>query len=277
VYDTTATAAQYDAVKNRYYMHVTSSTSQSSRYQLGFNLVEGSVSVLLGGRTLQPNVDYTVDYIVGEVVIRNPDALLPGANVQVKYEQNDLFQLASKTLIGARGEMQNLFPNTNIGFTVMNLSQATLSDKVRLGEEPTNNMIMGFDASTSFNLPFLTQVIDALPFIRTREMSSIRFGGEAAYVLPNPNTKSSTITDDNGASIAYLDDLKEPGERSLCRSATQPGTLPARLRIACWEQACRTKKRHIPREGWSGTTGSRATWSPRRSGRTGRCGSAKTS
>src|SRR5260221_12294628 len=78
-------------------MHVTSSTSQSSRYPLGFNLVEGSVQVLLNGNPLVANVDYTVDYIVGEVVIRNPAALIPGANVQVKYETNDLFQLASKT------------------------------------------------------------------------------------------------------------------------------------------------------------------------------------
>lgn len=208
IYDTTVTAAQNNTVKNRYSMHVTSSTAQSSRYALGFNLVEGSVQVLLGGVPMQPNIDYTVDYIVGEVVIRNPAALVPGANVQVKYETNDLFQLASKTLIGARGEMPNFLPNTNLGFTVMNLSQATLSDKVRLGEEPTNNMIVGADAVTSFNLPFLTDMIDALPFIRTREMSSVRIGGEAAYVIPNPNTKTSTITDDNGASIAYLDDFE---------------------------------------------------------------------
>ncbi|HYQ87251.1 MAG TPA: cell surface protein SprA [Bacteroidota bacterium] len=226
IYDTTATAAQYNAVKNRYFMQVTSSTSQSSRYQLGFNLVEGSVQVLWNGTPLLPTVDYTVDYIVGEVIIRKPEALLPGASVQVKYEQNDLFQLASKTLIGARGEMVNLFPNTNIGFTVMSLSQATLSDKVRLGEEPTSNMIMGFDASTSFNLPFLTQAIDALPFIRTREMSSIRFGGEAAYVLPNPNTKTSTITDDNGASIAYLDDFE--GARR---------TIPLPISYSAWHLA----------------------------------------
>jgi len=43
-----------------------------------------------------------VDYIVGEVVIKNERALVPGANLQIKYEQNDLFQLASKTLLGAR-------------------------------------------------------------------------------------------------------------------------------------------------------------------------------
>jgi hypothetical protein len=226
IYDTTTTAAQNNTVKNRYFMHVQSSTSQSSRYPLGFNLVEGSVQVLLNGNPLLPNTDYTVDYIVGEVVIRNPAALIPGANVQVKYETNDLFQLASKTLIGARGEIIGALPATNLGFTVMNLNQATLSDKVRLGEEPTSNMIAGVDASTSFNLPFLTSMIDALPLIRTREMSSIRFGGEAAYVVPNPNTKTSTITDDNGASIAYLDDFE--GARR---------TIPLPVQYSLWHLA----------------------------------------
>lgn len=207
VYDTTQQAARNNALRNHFVLKVTFSSAQSSRYSLGFNVVEGSVQVLLNGSPLAQGTDYTVDYIVGEVIIRRAEALLPGANVQVKYEQNDLFQLASKTLIGARGEL-SLFPNTNLGFTAMNLNQATLSDKVRLGDEPTNNLIVGTDLSTSFNLPFLTDVIDALPGLRTREMSSLRFTGEAAYILPDPNTKKSTVASDNGASIAYIDDFE---------------------------------------------------------------------
>ena len=221
VYDTTKTAAQNNTQRNNYVIRVKASTAQRNSYQLGFNIVEGSVSVLLNGQPLQPNVDYTVDYIVGEVVIRNQNALAPGANVQVKYEQNDLFQLASKTLIGARGEMV-LFPNTNFGFTVMNLNQATLSDKVRLGEEPTNNTIFGVDASTTMDLPFLTKALDALPLYKTKEMSSIRFGGEAAYILPDPNTKKSTVASDRGASIAYIDDF-EGARRTIPFSVSYSG------------------------------------------------------
>lgn len=207
IYDTTQLASQNNIAKNRYIMRVQASTAISSRYSLGFNVVEGSVHVLLDGQELQPNTDYTVDYIVGEVNIKRQEAALPGHNVQVKFEQNDLFQLASKTLMGARGELA-LFPNTNIGFTAMNLNQATLSDKVRLGEEPTNNLMLGVDGGTTQNLPFLTNLIDALPFIRTREMSSIRLTGEGAYSLPDPNTMKSTLTGDNGASVAFIDDFE---------------------------------------------------------------------
>ncbi|HZY09827.1 MAG TPA: cell surface protein SprA [Bacteroidota bacterium] len=226
IYDTTQTAAANNITNNKYFLRVKSSTAQSSRYNLGFNIVEGSVQVLLNGSPLQPNIDYTVDYIIGEVIIRNPQALLPGANVQVKYEQNDLFQLASKTLIGARGEMPNLLPNTNLGFTMMSLNQATLSDKVRLGEEPTQNLILGADASTNINASFITDVLDALPLLKTKELSTIRFGGEAAYVLPDPNTKKSTVQSDGGASLAYLDDFE--GARR---------TIPLPINFSGWKLA----------------------------------------
>lgn len=212
IYDTLRTFAQ-QSVRNKYILKGKVSTERQNKYMLGFNVVEGSVQVLLDGSPLTPNVDYTVDYMIGEVIIRSQRALMPGANLQIKYEQNDLFQLASKTLIGARGEIDPL-PNTKLGFTFMNLNQETLSDKVRLNEEPTNNSIFGIDASTSLNLDFLTKAIDALPLIRTQEMSTIRFSGEAAYMLPDPNTKKSTIQSDKGAGIAYIDDF-EGARRSI--------------------------------------------------------------
>ena len=206
IYDTTQTGAQ-NSQRNRYTIKGVATGESSSRYSLGFNIVEGSVQVLLDDLPLTPNVDYTVDYIIGEVVIRNNNALVPGANVRIKYEQNDLFQLASKTLLGARGDL-TLSQTAGLGFTIMNLNQETLSDKVRLGEEPNNNTILGIDGTTTFNLPFLTQALDALPVLQTREKSSFRVTGEAAYMLPDPNTKKSPIISDGGEGIAYIDDFE---------------------------------------------------------------------
>jgi hypothetical protein len=212
VYDTTRTFAE-QALRNRYVMRGKATGEATSRYSLGFNVVEGSVQVILDGRALLANVDYTVDYIIGEVVIKNDRALVPGANLQIKYEQNDLFQLASKTLLGARGDIA-VSQNVNFGFTVMNLNQQTLSDKVRLGEEPNNNTIFGVDGSASFDLPFLTRALDALPFLQTREPSLFKVSGEAAYMMPDPNTKKSPIPTDNGEGIAYIDDF-EAARRSI--------------------------------------------------------------
>ncbi len=207
IYDTTRTEAQRVNNDKNYVIKGSAKGEASSKYNLGFNVVEGSVKVLLNGAQLTPNVDYTVDYIVGEVIIRNQAALVPGANLQIKYEQNDLFQLASKTLLGARGDLF-VSQNTSFGFTLMNLNQQSLSDKVRLGEEPNKNTIMGIDGQTSFKLPFLTNAIDALPLLQTREGSELRLTGEWAYVIPDPNTRKSTIASDGGESIAFIDDFE---------------------------------------------------------------------
>ncbi|HCV42694.1 MAG TPA: hypothetical protein DGH68_04355, partial [Bacteroidetes bacterium] len=206
IYDTTKTFSQ-QSNHDHYLIKGKASGEVTSKYPLGFNIVEGSVQVYLDGRLLTPNIDYTVDYIVGEVVIRNERALVPGANLQIKFEQNDLFQLASKTLLGARGDLA-ISKNTNFGFTVMNLNQQTLSEKVRLGEEPNKNTILGVDGQTKLDLPFLTNAIDALPLLETRDASEIRITGEAAYMIPDPNTKKSTIPSDNGEGIAYIDDFE---------------------------------------------------------------------
>ncbi|HEX9007321.1 MAG TPA: cell surface protein SprA, partial [Bacteroidota bacterium] len=206
IYDTTSTFAQ-QSPRNLYKIRGSASGEASSRYSLGFNVVEGSVQVLLDGRPLTINIDYTVDYILGEVVIKNEHALVPGANLSIKYEQNDLFQLASKTLLGARGELA-FSQSTFLGFTIMNLNQQTLSDKVRLGEEPSNNTILGVDGQTQLDMPFLTRALDALPFLQTREASQLKVSGEAAYMIPDANTSKSTIPQDNGLAIAYLDDFE---------------------------------------------------------------------
>jgi len=246
VYDTTQTFAQ-QSLRNRWVMRGKAAGEATSRYQLGFNVVEGSVQVLLDGRQLTQNIDYTVDYIIGEIVIKNDKALVPGANLAIKYEQNDLFQLASKTLLGARGDL-SFSQDTKLGFTLMNLNQQSLSDKVRLGEEPNTNTIFGIDGSTQIDLPILTRALDALPLVQTKEASSLRVSAEGAYMLPNPNTRTSPIASDNGEGIAYIDDFEgsrrttpvgiiytawtpssPPGDDSLFGGPT-PDTLKAQSR-----------------------------------------------
>ena len=205
IYDTTKTFAQQDKIHDKWDMTGKQTGTASATYPLGFNVVENSVRVLLGGRELTPGVDYIVDYTIGQITIRNDAALVPGADLKITYEQNDLFQLASKTLLGARGLYQ--FSNkTQLGFTIMNLNQQTLSDKVRIGEEPLSNTIYGVDFKTGADLPFLTTLLDNV--ISTREMSSMTFSGEYAYMNPDPNTKKSTISSDDGKSIAYIDDFE---------------------------------------------------------------------
>ncbi len=207
VYDTTVDAAMNDATHDRFVITGQYTSSVSSQYNLGFNLVQGSVKVLLNGNPLQPDVGYSVDYLTGQVTIKDQAALVPGANVQIQYETNDIFQVASKSLIGLRGDYK-VNDQTNLGFTLMNYSQQSPSTKVRLGEEPMSNWILGADGGSSFNLPFLTKALDALPLIVTDAPSTLTVHGEAAYMMPNPNTRASPIPGDHGQGIAYIDDFE---------------------------------------------------------------------
>ena len=205
VYDTTQYFAGQDRNHDRWELTGQYTGTSTSIYQLGFNLVENSVRVTLNGRELTAGIDYSVDYNMGQLTILNRDALVPGADLKVTYEQNDLFQLASKTLVGARAVL-NFDKSTRLGATIMNLNQQTLSDKVQIGEEPMSNTIMGLDFSTNKELPFLTSALDHI--VSTKEMSSLSLSGEYALMKPNPNTKTSTITDDKGQSVAYIDDFE---------------------------------------------------------------------
>ena len=219
VYDTTFNGAS-NSQRNKFLIRGSTSSSMASTYQVGFNIVEGSVKVVVNGNQAQLNTDYSVDYISGQVTIKNQALLVPGANLQIQYEANDLLQLASKSLLGARGEL-NLGKNSAFGFTLMNLSQQSLSDKVRLGEEPISNTIMGFDGGTTLDLDLLTRVVNWLPGVQTNAVSNISFKGEAAYMSPNPNTRTSPISIDNGASVAYIDDFE--GARKTMPLSTSYG------------------------------------------------------
>ncbi len=205
IYDKALTFARQDNAQDKFVIVGEYSALASSVYNIGFNVVENSVKVTLNGGTLKEGKDYSVDYNIGQVIIRNEDALVTGANLKITFEKNDLFQLASKTLVGLRG-IYDVSKKTKFGFSYLNLNQKTLSDKVRIGEEPLNNSIFGLDFKTSLELPFITKGLDNI--ISTSAMSSFSLDGEVAYMNPDPNTKKSKIKSDQKKSIAYVDDFE---------------------------------------------------------------------
>jgi cell surface protein SprA len=152
-------------------------------------LIEGSVRVTAGGSELREGTDYTVDYSgSGTVNIINPGLLADGREIAIDYEQNNIFNIQQKTLLGARAEYA--LPNRlQLGATVFNLSQRSQIDKFRLGEEPIQNTIWGVDGRLQLEPEWLTRAVDALPFLQTRAPSSIDLRGEFAQLLPgNPQT-----------------------------------------------------------------------------------------
>lgn len=211
VYDTTYDIARLNTARDRFIISGYVSGSQSNRISLGaFNLQPGSVKVTLDGVPLVEYQDYVIDYFSGTLTIRNQRAMLPNANLRVQYEQRDIFNIATRTLAGLRGDYilhRDRRMDAVVGFTFMHYDQAAIIDRVRLGEEPVANTMLGFDATFQWDTPWITKLLDALPFFDTRAKSSITAKGEWAIMLPNPNKRKSTVRSDNFEPVVYIDDF----------------------------------------------------------------------
>ncbi len=211
-YDTTYEVARLNTARDRFVISGEVSGRATNRIQLGgFNIARGSVRVTLDGVELIENQDYVIDYFAGTLTLRNQRATLPNANLKVEYEQRDIFNIATKTLAGIRGDFilhKSRNALANLGFTFMHYDQAAIIDRVRLGEEPLSNSIFGFDGTLDLQAPWLTQALDYLPFYDTKAPSSLTMKGEWAMILPTPNKRLSEIASDNNEPVVYIDDFE---------------------------------------------------------------------
>ena len=202
LYDSTKIAAQQVPELNRFKLKGSYKSASGSEITLNaLNIPQGSVVVTAGGVVLQENVDYTVDYNLGRVKIINQGLLESQTPIKIALESNSLFSVQQKTLIANRFDYR-VNKDFNLGATIMNSSERPITQKVNYGDDPINNTIIGFDGNYSTEAPFLTRLVDALPFIETKEPSSIQVSGEFAQLIPG----HSKAIGSNGN--AYVDDFE---------------------------------------------------------------------
>ena len=208
LYDTTLTYARLVAEKNKFKLKGEYKSASSSEITLNaINIPQGSVIVMAGGQQLTENVDYTVDYNLGRVKIINQGILESGTPLQISMESQALYSIQTKTLLGTHLNYQ-VSDNFNIGATVLNLTERPLTQKVAIGEEPISNTIWGLNTSYRTESQFITSLVDKLPFIETKEKSSILVDAEFAQLIPG---HSSAIGEEGNA---YIDDF-EGSETSM--------------------------------------------------------------
>ncbi len=202
LYDSTQTKARQLSKKNKFFIAGEYQSSSSSEIQLNaMNVPQGSVKVSSGGIALKEGQDYTVDYTLGRVKILNEGLIGSGAPISVSLENNALFNLQTKTLLGTHLDYK-FSDNFNIGGTVMNLTERPLTQKVNMGDEPISNTIMGLNTSYRTDSRLLTKWIDKLPLIETKETSSISVDAEFAQLFPG----QAKIIGEGG--VAYIDDFE---------------------------------------------------------------------
>jgi cell surface protein SprA len=202
LYDSTKWLAQQEVLKNKFFLRGSYQGSSNSEISLnGINIPQGSVRVTANGTLLNEGTDYIVDYTIGRVKILNTGILNSGAVIKVTSENNNLFSIQQKTLVGGRFDYK-IDKDFIIGGTVMHLYERPITPKVNIGEEPLLNTVVGVDGSIRRESRGLTRLLDRLPFISTKEPSNFQFSFEGAKLFPhNPRTIGERGT-------AFIDDFE---------------------------------------------------------------------
>jgi len=225
LYDSTLVVARQFADKNKFILTGEYQASSGSQIRLNaMNVPRGSVVVTAGGRTLTENSDYTVDYAMGVVTITNQSIIDSGQNISVSLENQSLFSLQRKTLLGL--DLQYQFnKNFNIGATIMHFSEKALTEKVNIGDETVNNSIFGLNLSYNSEFMWLTNLLNKIPTVNATAPSKISVNAEFAKLVPHVqkagSTKGSSYIDDFEQS-QYGIDLRSPYSWFLASTPYDP-------------------------------------------------------
>lgn len=211
LYNNTVTYAREFTEKNRFVIRGQYKSSTSSEISLGgINIAKG-LTVTAGSIKLVEGVDYEVDYTIGKVRILKDEYITSNLPINISYEDNTLFGLQTKTLLGVRADYslgkQLGIGDLNIGATYMHLFERPYTQKVNIGDDPINNRIYGMDVQYNAPAPWITRMIDKLPFISTKAPSSIALTGEGALLQPGHASAINQSRDDSNGAI-YIDDFE---------------------------------------------------------------------
>jgi cell surface protein SprA len=207
LYKKTLTDAQQLATKNKFFLKGSFQSGVGGDINLPFGVEPKSVTVSAGGQLLSPGSDFIVEGQSGKVKIMNEGVFNSGRELKVCYEKPDLFTNQVRSLLGTRLDY-NLGQDIHLGATVQRMSETppAFLRRVAIGNEPVNNTLLGFDVSLLKKSNGLTRMLDALPFVSTKETSVIDFQGEAAKLLPNVSERvqgNAFIDDFESARVVY--------------------------------------------------------------------------
>ncbi len=191
---------------------------------------EGSERIFLGDRQLVRGRDYEMFYDVGQVTFLNPQALAvePGTQVRVQFEENQIFDVAPKTIAGLAGTYR-LGAAGYLNALGLFQQEQSVFTRPQLGFEPRTHLIGGLSGDLGFESAGLSRALDRLPLLRASGPSSLRVSGEVALSQPNANQAGTAYVEEfEGASGSRAISLNEQAFQWGSRPSSGRG-LPASL------------------------------------------------
>ena len=213
LYDSTLVVAKQFADKDKYSLVGEYQASNGAQIRLNaMNVPRGSVVVTAGGATLVENSDYTVDYSMGIVTITNQSIIDSGTNVSVTLENQSMFSMQRKTLLGLDAQYR-FSKEFTLGGTLLHFSEKALTEKVNIGDEVINNTMWGLNLSYNKDFMWLTNLINKVPTINATAPSSLKLNAEFAQLVPHKqksgSNRGSSFIDDFESTQTGID-LRSP-------------------------------------------------------------------
>ena len=204
LYEGTQSDAALNTTLNKYYLKGSFQSGSSNEIILpGINIAENSVVIRAGNTLLTEGVDYTVDYSFGRVKILNEGVLNSGKEIKIQYERADLFSFQQKSLLGIEAEY-HFSDDIKFTGTFLHLNERPTISRVNVGAEPTKNTMWGFGVDYKSESRLLTRLVDKIPFLSTKEQSTVALKAEFAHIIPGA---PSLLVGDEGT--AYIDDFEQ--------------------------------------------------------------------
>ena len=176
-----------------------------SSFSLGaLGIRDGSERISLGDRLLVKDVDYAIDYDVGQVMLRDAEALFaasPEGVVRATWEQKQIFRTAPTSVAGFRATY-GLGPGGSVDLLGLYRNEQTLVNRPQLGVEPGAIGLGGLNGRYQVRAGWLDRWLDRLPVLRSGGGSRLSLAAELAVSLPNPNLVGDVFLDDFDATFA---------------------------------------------------------------------------
>ncbi len=202
LYDSTLVVARQFADKNKFVLTGEYQASAGAQIRLNaMNVPRGSVIVTAGGVVLNENSDYTVDYAMGVVTIINQSIIDSGQSISVTLENQSMFSMQRKTLLGL--DLSYKFSKDfTLGGTILHYGEKALTEKVNIGDEIVNNTMWGLNFSYNKDFMWLTNWLNKIPTVNATAPSTINVRGEFAQLIPHAQKSGSN------AGSSFIDDFE---------------------------------------------------------------------
>lgn len=145
----------------------------------------GSERIYIDGRPMVRDLDYRMNYDVGQLEFVRADTLFRlQRRVEVSYEENPIIGASPTTLAALVSEVP--VSNGLLTFTAIDQRQQSAQEFTRpqLGFQGATSLMAGATGSFNWNAPALTSFVNKLPFGQTKTPSRISLVGEIATSKP---------------------------------------------------------------------------------------------